>query len=63
MEMKSAFMNGLIKQKVYMEQPLGFEDDMYVDHVYKLSKALYGLKKAPRVWYECLRYIFNYKSF
>jgi hypothetical protein len=56
-------MNGLIKQKVYMEQPLGFEDDMYVDHVYKLSKALYGLKKAPRVWYECLRYIFNYKSF
>jgi hypothetical protein len=33
----------------------GFEDDMYPDHVYKLSKALYGLKQAPRAWYECLR--------
>jgi hypothetical protein len=33
----------------------GFEDDMYPDHVYKLSKALYGLKQAPRSWYECLR--------
>jgi hypothetical protein len=39
---------------VYVEQSPGFEDDRYSDHVFKLSKALYGLKHAPRAWYECL---------
>jgi hypothetical protein len=38
-----------------VEQPPGFEDDRYPDHVYKLSKVLYGLKQSPRAWYECLR--------
>jgi hypothetical protein len=52
---KSAFLNGPIKEEVYVEQPLGFEDDRYPNHVYKLSKALYELEQAPRVWYECLR--------
>jgi hypothetical protein len=56
MDMKSAFLNGQIKEEVYMEQPPCFEGDWYPDHVYKLSKALYGLKQAPRVWYECLSY-------
>jgi hypothetical protein len=55
MDMKSAFLNGPIKEEVYIEQPPGFEDDRYPDHVYKLSKALYGLKQAPIAWYECLR--------
>jgi hypothetical protein len=55
MDMKSAFLNGPIKEEVYVEQPPGFEDSEYPTHDYKLSKALYRLKQAPRAWYECLR--------
>jgi hypothetical protein len=38
-----------------LEQPSGFGDEEYPNHVYKLYTALYGLKQAPRAWYECLR--------
>jgi hypothetical protein len=55
MDLKSAFLNGPIKEEVYVEQSPGFEDSEYSNYVYKLSKALYGLKQAPRAWYECLR--------
>jgi hypothetical protein len=55
MDVKSAFLNDLIKEEVYVEQPPGFEDEEYPNHVYKLHKMLYGLKQAPRSWYECLR--------
>jgi hypothetical protein len=48
MNIKSAFLNGLIKKEVYVEQPPGFEDSVYPSHDYKLSKALYGLRQAPR---------------
>jgi hypothetical protein len=54
MDVKSAFLNGPIKEEVYVEQPLCFKDEEYRNNVYKLHKALYGLKQAPRAWYECL---------
>jgi hypothetical protein len=55
MDVKSAFLNGPIKEEVYMEQPLDSESEEYPNQVYKLHKVLYGLKQAPRAWYECLR--------
>jgi hypothetical protein len=55
MDVKSSFLNGPIKEEVYVEQPPGFEDEEYPNHVYKLYKMLYVLKQAHRVWYECLR--------
>nr|GEV06600.1 hypothetical protein [Tanacetum cinerariifolium] len=54
MDVKSAFMYGTIKEKVYVCQPLGFEDPDHPDKVYKVVKALYGLHQALRAWYETL---------
>jgi hypothetical protein len=54
MDVKSAFLNGSIKEEVYMQQPPSFESEGYPNHVYKLHKTLYGLKQAPRAWYKCL---------
>jgi hypothetical protein len=54
MDVNSAFLNGPIKEEVYVEQSSGFEDEEYPNHMYKLHKALYGLKQAPIAWYECL---------
>ena len=44
MDVKSTFLNGELKEEVFVEQPPGFVDPRYPDHVYKLDKALYGLK-------------------
>nr|GEW30328.1 retrovirus-related Pol polyprotein from transposon TNT 1-94 [Tanacetum cinerariifolium] len=51
---KTAFLNGILKDEVYVGQPLGFVSKQYPDHVYALDKALYGLKQAPQEWYDVL---------
>ena len=54
MDVKSTFLNGILEEEVYIEQPEGFIDENNKDKVCKLHKTLYGLKKAPRAWYERL---------
>ncbi|WVZ52837.1 LOW QUALITY PROTEIN: hypothetical protein U9M48_003856 [Paspalum notatum var. saurae] len=55
MDVKYAFPNGLIEEEVYVRQPPGFESARFPDRVYKLRKALYGPKQAPRAWYARLK--------
>ncbi|GJR94220.1 retrovirus-related pol polyprotein from transposon TNT 1-94 [Tanacetum coccineum] len=54
MDVKTTFLNGILREEVYVSQPDRFVDLENPNHVYKLKKALYGLKQAPRVWYDLL---------
>nr|GEV14637.1 hypothetical protein [Tanacetum cinerariifolium] len=54
MDVKTTFLNGILKEEVYVGQPPGFVSKQYPDHAYALDKALYGLKQAPRAWYDVL---------
>ncbi|GJS86961.1 retrovirus-related pol polyprotein from transposon TNT 1-94 [Tanacetum coccineum] len=54
MDVKTAFLNGELKEKVYVSQLEGFRDQENLSYVYKLKKALYGLKQAPHAWYNVL---------
>nr|GFB31223.1 hypothetical protein [Tanacetum cinerariifolium] len=54
MDVKIAFLNGILKEEVYVSQPPSFVSKQYPDHVYAFDKALYGLKQAPRAWYDVL---------
>ena len=51
MDVETVFLNGVIKEDVYIEQPEGFETHEQKNHVWRLKRALYGLKQAPRAWY------------
>jgi hypothetical protein len=55
MYVKSAFLNGPLKDEAYVAQPPGYENPNFPNRVCELHKALYGLKQAPRAWYEHLR--------
>ena len=54
MDVKTAVLNGLLKEDVYVAQPKGFIDPHFPNHVLYLMKAFYGLKQAPRAWYDQL---------
>ncbi|GJR48377.1 reverse transcriptase domain-containing protein [Tanacetum coccineum] len=63
MDMKTAFLNGNLREEVYVSQSDRFVDKDKPNHVYKLKKALYGLKQAPRVWYDMLSSFLISKDF
>nr|GEW94608.1 hypothetical protein [Tanacetum cinerariifolium] len=63
MDVKTAFLNGLLKEEVYVAQPDGFVDPDHPEKVYQLRKALYGLKQAPRAWYDELSKFLTSKGF
>nr|GEU33791.1 retrovirus-related Pol polyprotein from transposon TNT 1-94 [Tanacetum cinerariifolium] len=63
MDVKTAFLNGELKDVVYVSQPEGFVDLDNPSHVYKLKKALYVLKQAPRAWYDMLSRFFISQHF
>ncbi|GKE39915.1 retrovirus-related pol polyprotein from transposon TNT 1-94, partial [Tanacetum coccineum] len=54
MDVKTVFLNGNLREEVYVSQPDGFMNPDNPNHMYKIKKALYGLKQAPRAWYDML---------
>ncbi|GJT75907.1 putative ribonuclease H-like domain-containing protein [Tanacetum coccineum] len=63
MDVKSVFLYGKIEEEVYVCQPPRFEDPAFLDRVYKVEKAMYGLHQAPRAWYETLStYLLGFKE-
>nr|GEU68010.1 copia protein [Tanacetum cinerariifolium] len=52
MDVKSAFLYGIIEEEVYVSQPPGFIDPQFPNKVYKVEKAFYGLHQAPRAWFQ-----------
>nr|GFA09627.1 retrovirus-related Pol polyprotein from transposon TNT 1-94 [Tanacetum cinerariifolium] len=63
MDVKTAFLNGNLREEVYVGQPDRFVDPDNLNHVYKLKKALYMLKQAPRAWYDMLSSFFLSQDF
>ena len=63
MDVKSIFLNGVLEEEVYIQQPPGFIIQEQEDKVYKLKRALYGLKQAPRAWNSRIDTYFIQNSF
>ncbi|GKE45985.1 retrovirus-related pol polyprotein from transposon TNT 1-94 [Tanacetum coccineum] len=63
MDVKTTFLNGILREEVYVSQPDGFVDSNNPNHVYRLKKALYRLKQAPRAWYDLLSSFLLSKGF
>nr|GFB46567.1 copia protein [Tanacetum cinerariifolium] len=63
MDVKTTFLNGPLKEEVYVVQPEGFVDPDHLEKVYRLMKALYGLKQAPKAWYDELSKFLTSKGF
>nr|GEU99656.1 retrovirus-related Pol polyprotein from transposon TNT 1-94 [Tanacetum cinerariifolium] len=63
MDVKTAFLNGELKEEVYVSQPEGFVDSDHPTHVYRLKKALYGLKQAHWAWYDTLSWFLLNNNF
>ena len=54
LDIKNAFLNGELQEELYMSQPVGFEDENYLDFICRLKKARYGLKHVARAWNQIL---------
>ena len=52
MDFKTAFLNGIVEEEVYVEQEFGFETHDREIHVFKLNNSMYGLKHTPKTWYD-----------
>nr|GEW82039.1 hypothetical protein [Tanacetum cinerariifolium] len=63
LDVKTAFLNGILQEEVYVSQPNGFVDKDNLNHVYKLKKALRGLKQAPRAWNDLLSKFLLFQEF
>nr|GEU71885.1 retrovirus-related Pol polyprotein from transposon TNT 1-94 [Tanacetum cinerariifolium] len=62
-DVKSVFLNGKLKEEVYVQQPPGFESSEFPKYVFKLDKDVYRLKQTPRAWYETLSTILTENKF
>jgi hypothetical protein len=63
MDVKSSFLNGYLEEEIYVRKPLGFKSVEFLHQVYKLRKAMYGMKQAPRAWYGKLRGVLFSKGY
>ena len=63
MDVKCAFLNGYMNEEVFVEQPKGFEDPHFPNHVLILKRALYGLKQALGAWYDRLTHYLSEGGF
>ena len=55
LDVNEAFLHGSLIEDVFMQQPQGFRDPQFPQHVCKLQKAIYGLRQTPRAWYTKLQ--------